>query len=504
MHTPRLLGRHFADCEPSRRPLELSRKGLESARAPRTVGAWTGRLARSLSGVVVALFSIISAAPLVAAPPDIVVFLSDDHTLRDCSVYGSPDIVTPNMERLAAAGMVFERAYVVSPSCAPSRAALLTGLYPARNGAEANHSRPGADLKKLPAYFQEMGYQVVSFGKVGHYKQTPDYGFDIARHFGYHEDVAIPNAVAWLHQRKSTKPLCLLVGTNWPHVPWPDLAEGADLASLVVPPTHVDNPTTRAWRSRYVAAIKAMDDELGLVYDAAREVLGDDTFFLHTSDHGAQWPFAKWNLYQDGIHTPLIVSWPGQIQPSVRTAAMVSWIDILPTLVEVAGGQPPAEIDGRSFLPVLLGETATHRDAIFTTHSGDGNKNVYPTRSVVDADGWHYIKNLHPEFLYTSHVTSHPADSGYWQSWLESAKTDAAARRRVEAYQRRPAEELYATGVDPWQLTNLAEDPAQAGRLARLRARLEAWMTETGDTQTVFGEPTLIVTEAGSPQPAGD
>ncbi|MGA0041280.1 MAG: hypothetical protein ACO3NZ_15660, partial [Pirellulales bacterium] len=117
MHTPRLLGRHFADCEPSRRPLELSRKGLESPRAPRTVGAWTGRLARSLSGVVVALFSIISAAPLVAAPPDIVVFLSDDHTLRDCSVYGSPDIVTPNMERLAAAGMVFERAYVVSPSC---------------------------------------------------------------------------------------------------------------------------------------------------------------------------------------------------------------------------------------------------------------------------------------------------------------------------------------------------------------------------------------------------
>ena len=100
-------------------------------------------------------------SPAPAAPPDIVVFLSDDHTLRDCSVYGSPDIQTPNMDRLAAAGMVFNRAYVASPSCAPSRAALLTGLFPARNAAEANHSRPQADIKKLPAYFQERGYQVV-------------------------------------------------------------------------------------------------------------------------------------------------------------------------------------------------------------------------------------------------------------------------------------------------------------------------------------------------------
>lgn len=442
------------------------------------------------------LVALVAAAPLAAAAPNIVVFLSDDHTLRDCSVYGSPDIATPNMDRLAAEGMVFERAYVASPSCAPSRAALLTGLYPARNGAEANHSRPGQDLKKLPAYFQELGYQVVSFGKVGHYKQTPEYGFDIARHFNYHEDVAIPEAVAWLRQRKSRKPLCLFVGTNWPHVPWPDLPEGVDPDSLVIPPTHVDNPTTRAWRKRYVAAIANMDRDLGLVYDAARAVLGDDTFFLHTSDHGAQWPFAKWNLYQDGIHTPLIVSWPGKVKPGTRTDAMVSWIDILPTLVDVAGGPAAEGIDGRSFLPVLLGEVTTHRDLIYTTHSGDGNKNVYPTRSVLTADGWHYIWNLHPEFLFTSHVTGHPADSGYWQSWLASAAEDEVARRRVEAYQKRPAEELYNVSEDPWQFENLVESSGQAERRATLRGLLEAWMDEMGDTRTTFGQPTLIQTHA--------
>jgi len=147
--------------------------------------------------------------------PDIVVFLSDDHTWRDSSVYGSTEIDTPNMARLAQAGMTFDQAFVASPSCAPSRAAMLTGLYPANNGAEPNHSRPKADIKKLPAYLQELGYEVVSFGKVGHYAQTPEYGFDIARRWNYHEDIAIPEALEWLEQRESDQPLCLFVGSNW-------------------------------------------------------------------------------------------------------------------------------------------------------------------------------------------------------------------------------------------------------------------------------------------------
>ncbi|MEZ6138164.1 MAG: sulfatase [Pirellulaceae bacterium] len=295
-----------------------------------------------------------------AARPDIVVFLSDDHTWRDASVYGSPDIKTPNMQRLANAGMTFDNAFVASPSCAPSRAALLTGMYPARNGAEANHSSPHAELKKLPAYLQELGYEVASFGKVGHYRQTPDYGFDIAKHFGYHDDVAVDEAIQWLRGRKSDKPLCLFVGTNWPHVPWPEDVSDIDPDMLVVPPNHVDTPVSRQWRARYVAAIRTMDNELGKVYDAAREVLGEDVFFLHTSDHGAQWPFGKWNLYDDGIRTPMIVSWPGKCGGK-RLDAMVSWIDVLPTLLEAAGTALPKDIDGKSFLPVLIGKTVTSR-----------------------------------------------------------------------------------------------------------------------------------------------
>lgn len=421
--------------------------------------------------------------------PNIVVFLSDDHTWRDSSVYGSPDIATPNMARLAAAGMTIDNAYVVSPSCAPSRASLLTGLYPARNGAEPNHSRPHAELQKLPAYLQQLGYEVAAFGKVGHYRQTPEYGFDVARHFGYHEDVAVSQALQWLRQRRSDQPLCLLVGTNWPHVPWPKDITGIDPDRQVIPPNHVDHSATRQARARYVAAIRTMDRELGEVWDLAREVLGPDTFFLHTSDHGAQWPFGKWNLYDDGIRTPLIASWPGRITPGTRSGAMVSWIDILPTLVDVADGPRPLGIDGQSFLPVLEGRAAEHRQAIFTTHSGDGKNNVYPIRAVSTRDGWKYIRNLHPEFRFTTHITTQPDRHPYWKGWLQQAEQDDDARRKVNAYQRRTGEELYYTPDDPYEQRNVIDDPEHADRLQRLRMAVDAWLDDTADTLQVFGEP---------------
>src|SRR5262245_4066916 len=180
-------------------------------------------------------FAVTVAFGATAGKPNIVVFLTDDHSLLDSTVYGSKDDRTPNMQRLAAAGLVFDRAFVASPSCAPSRAALLTGLWPARNGAEANHTKPKAELKKLPAYLQELGYEVVSFGKVSHYQHTADYGFDFFAHDKFHEDVAISAGIKWLRARKSDKPLCIFFGTNWPHVPLPKDTAGYDAAKLTVP-----------------------------------------------------------------------------------------------------------------------------------------------------------------------------------------------------------------------------------------------------------------------------
>lgn len=445
--------------------------------------------------LLTAALAAAAASPVAAEPaarPHIVLMLADDLSCTDCSPYGGKEVPTPNMARLAADGMTFRLAFVASPSCAPSRAALLTGLDPMRNGAMLNHARAKADALKWPAYFRELGYEVAAIGKVAHYAQVKEHGFDHASHFNYHQDDCVEAAVKWLEARKPGKPLCLLVGTNWPHVPWPKTGVPADRAP---PPTLADTPETRAARGRYLAAVAHADRDLGMVYDAARKHLGTDVLFLFTSDHGSQFPFGKWNGYDAGIRTPLIAAWPGRIKPGTTTDAMAGWIDILPTCLEAAGGKPPSAISGRSFLNVLTGRAQSHRDKVFVTHSGDGDMNRYPLR-VVRTARWKLIRNLDPAAEHHTHVDRGKADSDgrdYWDSWVRQAGSDPAVAAVVRRYHTRPAEELYDLDADPWELRNLADDPAHAATLARLRADLDAWMKEQGDEG--------LKTERGLPDP---
>lgn len=454
-----------------------------------------------MSRVAIALFvSVLLTSPSVAEKPNVVLFLADDLSWSDCSPCGGEEIRTPNMARLAHDGMTFTHAFVASPSCAPSRAALLTGLDPMRNGAMLNHSRPRLEVEKWPAYFQTLGYEVAAIGKVAHYAQVKEYGFDHVSHFTYHADNCVEAAVAWLGKRRSTKPLCLLVGTNWPHVPWPRKTEYAP-AVLTSPPTLVDTLATRQARARYAAAVANADRDLGLVYDAAGKHLGKDTLFLFSSDHGSQFPFGKWNCYDAGVRTPLLVAWPGHVKSGSRSDAMVSWIDLLPTCLEAVGGIPPAtgfkpgQISGRSFLGVLRGETAQHRERIFATHSGDGTMNRYPIRAVRTRQ-WKYIRNLDSSATFHSHVDKGVGVDGreYWDSWVEKAKTDSTAAAVVRRYHTRPAEEFYDLKADPWELCNLAAEPAHSSTLKTLQGVLDTWMKEQGDkgleTERSLPDPT--------------
>lgn len=412
--------------------------------------------------------------------PNVVFFIADDLSLSDCSTYGGQDVPTPNIARLAKAGMTFTQAFVVSPSCAPSRAALLTGLAPMQNGAMLNHARPKPSLKKWPAYFQDLGYEVVAIGKVAHYAQVTDYGFDHVSHFKYHEDACIAEGVKWLSARTSAKPLCFLVGTNWPHVPWP--TDGL-YPNATLPPTFVPTLETRYAWSRYLAAVANADRDLGLLYDAAVKKFGSNLLFAFSSDHGAQIPFGKWNCYDSGVQTPLIISWPNHVKPDSRSSAMVSWIDLLPTMVEACGDAAPADLSGSSFLKVLRGKADAHRDKIFLTHSGDGKMNRYPIRAVRTTE-WKYIRNLNPTAKHTTHIDLGNVGTdgrGYFDSWVALAKTDTVAASVVQRYHTRPAEELYDLSADRWETKNVANDPQHAARLKTLRADLDEWMKANGD-----------------------
>ncbi|MEP9358543.1 sulfatase [Sphingomonas sp. KR3-1] len=466
---------------------------------PKGVGVARILLRFALAG---ASLAALGQAPAVAggkhqpapppARPNLVIFLADDLG-RDVPPWGDGNARTPNITQLAKDGVSFDRAFVASPACAPSRAALLTGLMPARNGAEANQQAPRDDVRKLPAYLHDQGYEVVAFGKVSHYRQTGMYGFDHYEHDNFHDPEGIPSAIRWLKARKDkSKPLAIFVGSNWPHVPWPTTTEGYDPAALKLPPKTVDTDITRDARARYYAAVSRLDQELGDTLAAVDATLGPDTFVLFSSDHGAQWPFGKWNLYDTGTRVPMIVRWRGHVVPNTRTDAMVSWVDILPTLVDLAGGKPAADIDGRSFAAALTTKVRFQgRSEIYTTHNNDGSVNVYPMRSV-RTDQWKYINNLHPEYTYTTHIDQwvQRVDSGtYFPSWRRAAAKDPAAKDIVTRYFHRPAEELYDVKADPEERHNLATEPRYAPVLKRLRARLAAWRAAQKDDHPVAGTP---------------
>jgi len=423
--------------------------------------------------------------------PDIVVFLADDLSAADLSLYGGTNIATPAIDQLAADGITFDRAFVASPSCAPSRAALLTGRMPARNGAEENHTYPREEIDRLPQTLNELGYQTVAFGKVAHSRSAPSYHFEV-----HDPKSGIPKlrttVSEFLKNRNDTRPLALFVGVSDPHVPWPSEST-VDPDAMTIPPQLLDTPRTRVQRSRYLQEVIDLDQFLGEVRRWTRESLSGDPVYLFSSDHGAQFPFGKWTLYDEGIRVPLVVAWNDKIQSGTRTDAMVSWIDILPTLIELGGGDVPPNLDGRSFAAVLRGKADAHRERIFTTHSGDRAMNVFPSRSV-RTDRYKFIWNPHPEFAFTTHIDLllRETSGDYFKQWIEAAKTDEHAAEVLARYHGRPEFELFDLETDPDELNNRAGDPQLADVRHSLMNELQKWIDEQGDELTVFHEPLML------------
>ncbi|MEM7315536.1 MAG: sulfatase, partial [Planctomycetota bacterium] len=443
---------------------------------------------RSQIGLVSLL--VLTSAMVNAERPHIVVYLSDDHSQCDSSLYGNANIPTPHFEKLASKGMTFTHAYVASPSCAPSRAAMLTGLMPSRNGAEANHTYPKYGTHSLVADLQKVGYEVAAFGKVAHGgpKKVRRYGFN---HVGKGRTIAKvrQEVEQFLARRDSEQPLCMFVGTTNPHVSWTSPTT-FDPENVEFPPHHLDTPSTRKHRAAYYQEIKELDAFLGELKSVADRKLGENLLFIHTSDHGSQWPFGKWNLYDYGIRVPFIAAWSGKVAPATRSNAMISWVDLLPTLIDAGGGMVPDNLDGRSFIDVLLGKSNLHRNVIFTTHTGDGVKNIFPIRSIRSQD-WKLIHNLHPEFAHTNHsdLDRKPLAGAYWTEWAQLAKSSSHAREIVDRYFQRPEWELYHVADDPWEQTNLVDKPEHAARVKQLRGRLDDWMKSQGDQELVHSEP---------------
>lgn len=448
-----------------------------------------------LFGLISLSLSSVAMAQSTSKLPNFFIFIADDLGVLDTTAYGSSDAKTPNVAVLAREGLRFTRAFINSPTCAPSRAALFTALRSQRNGVEPNH-----DNKRFAAVTHALGklkalnYEIAAFGKIRHAsrkKDKWDHGID---HLGK-QRIELQEIEKFLKTRNRSRPLLLMVGSNPPHVPWPKANKVSfDPQRVSLPPRSFDTLQTRIDFTRYLEDIKTMDRMLGETRQLADKYLDlNNTVTLFTSDHGAQWTFAKWNLYDAGTRVPLIVTWPNKIKANTKTAAMVSWIDIFPTLTEIVGKQPDLNRDGRSFKKVLIGQSEKHRDKIFTTHTG-GGKNQFPMRAV-RTDKWKYILNLYPELYFRTPIDAGPnnpkgkPNSSYFATWEAAAKNVRAAQIAVDTYHMRPAEELYKLDDDPYETNNLVSDPRYRKVLAELRADVERLMQETNDQKLLTGKP---------------
>jgi N-sulfoglucosamine sulfohydrolase len=452
-------------------------------------------MARLLFAILLVLTSLdvtaLAQTRSTQSPPHIVLFMADDFSWHDSEPYGATDVRTPNMAQLAREGMRFDRAFAAAPTCTPSRSAIYTGLFPYRNGAHPNHSLIKAGVKTLPDYFHDLGYRVVLAGKT-HIGPREQFAFEYLKGSNFMPpgkkhvlwtELDTSRVETLLAEHDKGKPLCLLVCTHSPHVFWMD-NQGYDAAKISVPAYLLDTPQTRQMRTKYYTEVTHMDAQLGEVETSMKKHgYVDNTLLIFTADQGAQWPMSKWTLYDAGIRAPLIVRWPRRVKPASTSGALVSLIDLLPTMLEAAGGAAPKDLDAKSFLPVLTGARDDHRDATFALNTGDKDMNRSPMRAVRTAK-YKYILNLLPDAVFKTHITDAGGEDGlfYWKSWEKrAADGDERAKAVIERYRHRPAEELYDVEADPYELKNLAADPARASDLESLRQKLKDWRLQQGE-----------------------
>ncbi len=376
--------------------------------------------------------------------------------------------------------------------CQPCRAELYTGQYPMRNGCAWNSSASRPEVTSMPDHLRPLGYRVGLAGKV-HVKPAKAFSFETVG--GY--DVSCVRKPTKPHDTQHIRrfmgenqdqPFCLVVALVESHVPWV-MGDASKYApeKLNLPENIADTQRTREDFSRYLAEITYMDGQVGEILkvldDSGR---ADNTLVIFTSEQGSQFPSCKWTNWDTGLHTALIARWPGKVKTGKRTDALVQYADVMPTLVDIAGGDVSSHTyDGTSFLPVLLGKKSEHRKFVYGMHNNIEEGPAYPIRTVSDGQ-YRYIRNLKPDEIYIEqHLMGWKGDgrlnNPYWATWLKESTTNRHTYDMVKRYMHRPAEQLYHTAKDPYEMTNLANDPALSAIKARLSGELDRWMQDQGD-----------------------
>ncbi|WP_163537975.1 sulfatase-like hydrolase/transferase [Gracilibacillus sp. YIM 98692] len=418
-----------------------------------------------------------------------IVWISLEDTSPRFGCYGDSLARTPNIDKLANEGRTYKNAFSTSGVCAPSRSAIITGMYQTSIGTHhmrTEHTNeytpemptpyyavPPAYVKTFTEYLRAEGYFCTNNFKTDYQFESPLTAWD--------EDGMDAH---WRH-REPGQPFFSVFNPMLTHESgmWGDMVRKhiyneeetdrpliTDPDEVELPPYLPDTSKTRKALAKHYDNLAEVDEYVGKILDQLEEDgLADNTIVFLWSDHGEGLPRAKRWPYDAGIRVPLIVRWPGVIEKGKVSEQLVSMIDLGPTILSVAGVKSPYHFQGQSF----LGEQSKQRNYVFATR--DRHDQAYDKVRAVRDNQFKYIRNYYPEkpyLLWTSFSHQHPAFQELWRLKLAG---QLEQEQELLMQNQRPPEELYDCKADPYEMNNLADDPHYQKELERLRSELDSW-----------------------------
>lgn len=432
--------------------------------------------------------------------PNIVFIIADDIGWNDLGCYGNMYVKTPNIDKLSEGGLQFSNAFLTASSCSPSRCSIISGKYPHSNGAAELHTPLPENEIPFPLLLRENGYYTAHAGK-WHMGPAAHRAFDLyTDENGYDNGDGGENMwIPFFKDRPKNKPFFFWLASHDAHRPW-----GADtfkithdLNKLEVPIFFEDTPETRQDLASYYNEIARFDYYVGKVRaELERQGVLDNTIIIVTSDNGRPFPRCKTRVYDSGMKTPFIVSWPKAMKAKgLQTESLISAIDIAPTILELAGIEVPEDYQGKSFLPVLNNPATEIRDEVFSEH----NWHDYEAHErMVRTKKYLYVLNSRPNLTNGGPADSKTSPTQHSLNLVRDAGKLTPAQADIFIVPR-PAEELYDVQRDPLQLVNLASVPGYQNVLHEMRILLENWRMQTGDTTPEHLTPDWYDRETGAP-----
>ncbi|WP_299462415.1 sulfatase [uncultured Gimesia sp.] len=427
-----------------------------------------------------------------AGKPNFIVFIADDMAWDDCGAYGHPKIQTPNLNQLALDGVKFNHAYLTCSSCSPSRASIITGRYPHSTGAHQLHLPLPESQVTFVEKLKEAGYYTASAGK-WHLGTPTESKFD-------HVTTKLDEWVATLKQRPKDKPFFMWFAFTDPHRPYQRNIIGRPHTNeeVIVPPYLPDTPEVRDDLALYYDEITRLDGVVGNVREELKKQnAASNTVIVFLSDNGRPFPRCKTTVYDSGIRTPWIVTWPQQVKAGTVCDSLISSVDLAPTILELAGLPVGETFQGKSFKSLLQDPRGTTRTHVFAEHNWHDFEDF---GRAVRSPRFKYIRNF-----YTDLPGTPPADAVRSETFIKMLQLRGEEKLTTDQKScflaPRPEVELYDLDADPHELHNLAGQKEFQKVQDELRTVLDQWQEETHDRLPRSRRPDEFDRETGQQLP---